>query len=65
MEAALRFLGTFEVDHGPSLHMSATAAVLQAKEGSAVSDVTSDVALKAMRKLDQVLALSSMTATHP
>jgi hypothetical protein len=58
MESALRFLGTFDVDAGPPIHMSATAAVLRAKDADTEesSGAMIDVALKAMRQLDQVPA---------
>ena len=55
MEAALRLFDVFDVDSGPPLHVSRTAAVLAATL-HAPDGTRHHVALKAMRQLDQVLA---------
>ena len=55
MQKALVLLGRYDVDKTPPLHFSATAAVLGATDHDK-SDVQPRRALKAMRRVDQVLA---------
>jgi Leucine-rich repeat (LRR) protein len=55
MQKALFLLGRYAVDKTPPLHFSATAAVLGATDHDK-SDVKPRRALKAMRRVDQVLA---------
>ena len=53
MKAGLRFLGTFDVDKVPPLHLSKTSCVFAAAKHE--GDKEFPVALKAMREVDQVL----------
>ncbi|MEC9399137.1 MAG: hypothetical protein VX475_16050, partial [Myxococcota bacterium] len=54
MQKALYLLGRFDIDAGPALHFSATAAVVAATDHA--DKAKPRRALKAMRKADQVLA---------
>ena len=57
MQAALFLLGRFDVDDGPLLHRSATAAVAAAdNHGDPEAKPMPRVALKAMRGAEQVCA---------